>query len=242
MSEIKTELVPYNELKAMAQAVVKSHMFGVQSEEQAIALMLICQAEGLHPMKAAQRYHIIQGRATYKTERLLADFIARGGTIKWITRTATECKAIFCSKGCPEGVEVCWTMDDAKRAGLTAKDIWKNYPRQMLSSRVTSEGVRAADPGCTDGMLTESEAIDLPTIPASLQEVALKQLDEPKTVTFDQRKELTKAARARGLMTAEETLAHIKSIASVDQIADLTQEQYEAVMKKLAEPQQDLPQ
>lgn len=60
-----TALVPYSDMERMAIAVSKSNLFGMKTPEQAMSLMLIAQAEGVHPAKAIQDYHA-------KRRRLLA--------------------------------------------------------------------------------------------------------------------------------------------------------------------------
>lgn len=45
------------EIEKMGQYVAKSGLFGVNKPEQAIALLLLAQAEGLHPMEAVKKYH-----------------------------------------------------------------------------------------------------------------------------------------------------------------------------------------
>ena len=57
-----SELVPYSDMEKMAGAIAKSNLFGVKTPDQAVALMLLAQAEGMHPAKAIQEFHIIQGR------------------------------------------------------------------------------------------------------------------------------------------------------------------------------------
>jgi len=51
-------------------------------------------------------------------------------------------------------------MARASKAGIN-NPMWKKYPRQMLRSRVVSEGVRTVCPGATSGMLVIEEAQDL---------------------------------------------------------------------------------
>ena len=63
---------PLASLERMAQAVAKSGLFGLKTPEQALALMLVAQAEGRHPATAAQDYHVIQGRPSLKADALLA--------------------------------------------------------------------------------------------------------------------------------------------------------------------------
>lgn len=154
-------VVPYSEVERMAVAVVSSKMFpGITTKESAVALMLLCQSEGLHPMQALTRYHIIQGRPAMKSDAMLAEFMRRGGMVDWKEWTNEVCEAVFVSKGCPSGVTVRWTIEDAKRAGVTSNPTWTKYPRQMLKARVASDGVRMADPAVNQGRHTPEEVED----------------------------------------------------------------------------------
>ena len=156
-----SELVPYKEMESMAAEVVRSKLFpGIQTTSQALTLFLVAQAEGLHPMTAAMRYNVIQNRPALKADAMLASFMERGGTVKWVEWTNDACEAIFKSAGVPEGVKVRWTMDDAIKAGVTGNPTWKKYPRQMLKARVASDGVRMADPAVNYGRYTPEEVAD----------------------------------------------------------------------------------
>jgi hypothetical protein len=155
------QLVHVNDIHTMAVAVVKSGLFGMKTVEQATALMLIAQAEGYHPALAARDYHIIQGRPTLKAETMMARFQQQGGRVEWKTLTDTEVTAVFSH---PSGgsASITWTFEQAKKAGLTGKDNWKNYPRAMLRARVVSEGIRTVYPGVVLGVYTPEEVQDIP--------------------------------------------------------------------------------
>lgn len=154
-------LVPFNDLQQMGMALAKSGLFGMKSPEQAIALMLVAQAEGQHPATIAQDYDIIQGKATRKTHSVLARFQAAGGKVEWHALTGMVADATFSH---PQGgaLRMEWTIAQAKIAGLTGKDNWKNYPRAMLRARCIAEGVRAVYPAAIGGMLVAEEAQDMP--------------------------------------------------------------------------------
>lgn len=155
------QLIPVNDIQTMAVAVVKSQLFGMKTVEQATALMLIAQAEGYHPALAARDYHIIQGRPTLKAETMMARFQQQGGKVEWKTLTDKEVTATFSH---PSGgsATITWTFEQAKQAGLTNKDNWKNYPRAMLRARVVSEGIRTVYPGVVLGVYTPEEVQDIP--------------------------------------------------------------------------------
>ena len=149
-------LVPVQDIERMALAVAKSGLFGVNTPDQAMALMLVAQAEGLHPAIAARDYHIIKGRPTLKSDAMLARFLQAGGTVEWLEYTDQRVAARFSHKA-GGSIEVDWTPERVARADSTNKSMHKQYPRQMLRARVISEGVRTVFPGCTSGMYAPEE-------------------------------------------------------------------------------------
>ncbi len=157
---MSTELVPMNDVMRMAEAVAKSGLFGVKTADQALALMLVAQAEGRHPALAARDYDIIQGRPAKKAEAMMRDFLESGGKVEWHQLDDKGCAATFSH---PSGgtVKIDWTLARAVAAGLGGRDMWKKYPRQMLRSRVVSEGIRTVCPMATSGMYVPEEISDI---------------------------------------------------------------------------------
>ena len=148
----------------MAKKVASSGMFGFKNENQAYALMLIAESEGLHPMKAIQQYHIINGRPALKSTEVLSRFQKDKGCIKWITTDEETAEAELSH---PQGgsITIKWTIEKAKKAGIYDKNpTWKTYPSNMLRARVITDGVNALYPACLNGALTESQAQDIPSI------------------------------------------------------------------------------
>lgn len=156
---MSNQLIPVSDVERMAQAVAKSGLFGVKAPEQAMALMLIAQAEGLHPAIAARDYHIIQGRPALKADAMLARFQSAGGKVEWREYTDTKCVGVFSH---PSGgsISVEWSIDMANKAGLTKNPTWRQYPRQMLRARCISEGIRTVFPGVVSGFYTPEEVQD----------------------------------------------------------------------------------
>ena len=155
-----TALVPIESLERMAQAVSASKLFGITNAEQALALMLVAQAEGLHPATAARDYHIIQGRPSLKADAMLARYLNSGGKVEWHEHTDQKVCATFTH---PAGgsLKIDWDFARAKAAGLGNKDMWLKYPRQMLRARVISEGIRATNPAVATGIYTPEEVMDM---------------------------------------------------------------------------------
>ncbi len=156
---MSNELVPYQQMERMAVVIAKANLFGMKTPEQALSLMLLCQAEGMNPVVAVRDYHIIQGRPTLKAETMLARFLQAGGKVEWHAYTDVKCEATFSH---PAGgtIRIDWNMDRAKKAGLAGKDNWVAYPRAMLRSRLISEAIRTVAPHLVLGVYTDDEVIN----------------------------------------------------------------------------------
>ncbi len=153
-------LVPVDQVERMALAVAKSGLFGVKTPDQAMALMLIAQAEGLHPAIAARDYHIIQNRPALRADAMLARFQTAGGRVKWLSMNDQRVAGEF-SHQQGGSVEIEWTIEMAQRAGLTKNPTWTQYPRAMLRARCISEGIRTVFPGLVVGTYTPEEVEDM---------------------------------------------------------------------------------
>jgi hypothetical protein len=141
-------------------------MFGFKNPQEALAIMLLCQGEGLHPAIAMRDYHVIQGRPALKADAMLARFQQAGGAVKWDVYTDQEVTGTFSH---PSGgsLSVTWLLSHAKQIGIASKDNWKNYPRAMLRARCISEGIRAVYPGCVVGVYTPEEVQDFSPAPTT---------------------------------------------------------------------------
>ncbi len=158
-------IVPFNDIERMAKAISSSSLFGVKTADQAVALMLVAQAEGMHPAIAATHYHVINGRPTLKADAMLSRFQAAGGKVNWTVYTDDVVTGVFSH---PQGgsVSVEWSVAKAQQAGLTKNPTWRQYPRQMLRARCISEGIRTVYPGVTVGVYTPEEVQDFAPEPA----------------------------------------------------------------------------
>jgi len=181
-----SNLIPFNEIENMAIAVSKSKLFGINTPEQAMSLMILCQAEGLHPGIAMRDYHLIQGRPALKADAMLARFQQAGGKVEWKEYTDAKVTGLFSH---PAGgtLELSWSLEQAKRIGIANKDNWKNYPRAMLRARVISEGIRSVYPGCVVGVYTPEEVSDF----------------EKPTNTQNQPKDMGMAERVEDVLSTE---------------------------------------
>jgi hypothetical protein len=184
---------PVSDMERMAKAFAASKLFGVQNVEQALALCLVAQAEGRHPASAAQDYHIIQGRPAKKADAMLRDFLSAGGKVEWHKLTDEQADATF-SHPAGGSARIDWTFKRVSTAGI-ANPMWKKYPRQMLRSRVVSEGVRTVCPGATSGMYVPEEVQDIVHEQTPRAEAAQEPAIEAEYVPVQGRKSSAQAKR-----------------------------------------------
>ncbi len=184
-------VIPMSDIMTMAKSVAASGLFGVKTPDQALALMLVAQAEGRHPAAAARDYDIIQGRPAKKSEAMLRDFIVSGGNVEWHALDDKVADATFSH---PSGgtIRISWDMARATTAGLGGKDMWKKYPRQMLRARVVSEGVRTVCPMATSGMYVPEEVQDFEPKPVTIEHQPPKHETDNITRLTDEAKEFAK--------------------------------------------------
>ena len=152
--------MPFSDMERLGEYIAKSGLFGIKTKEAAIVLMSIAQAEGRHPVEAARDYDIVNNRPAKRAEAMMRDFIQAGGKIEWHSLTDTVADATF-SHPQTGSVRIDWDMKRAETA-FGKKDMYTKFPRQMLRSRVVSEGVRTLWPLATSGMYEPGEAADIP--------------------------------------------------------------------------------
>lgn len=104
-------------------------------------------------------------------------FLDAGGKVEWHRRDDTGADATFSH---PQGgtVRVAWDMERAKKAGLSGKDMYGKYTRQMFSARVISEGCRTVYPAATSGLYVPEEVRHFEKKPAEKDMGAAQVVDQ----------------------------------------------------------------
>lgn len=155
-----SNIVSFNDMQQMAEAIAKSGLFGMKDTNSVLALMAVAQAEGLHPATAARDFHIIQGKPALKADAMLARFQNAGGKVEWTEYTDDRVTGVFSH---PNGgnLSVSWSIEQATKIGLVKPGSgWQKFPRAMLRSRCVSEGIRSIFPGSVTGFYSPEEVAD----------------------------------------------------------------------------------
>lgn len=156
---------------------------------------------GLQPMQAMQNIAVINGRPSIWGDAMIA-MVRACPAFEYINETQTDKEAtcVIKRKGEPEAVRT-FSMDDAKRAGLTGKSgPWTQYPKRMMQMRARSWALRDVFPDVLKGMICAEEAMDsgprdvtpvtrtaatLERIRQSKQEPSAQPEEQPDTTAMD---------------------------------------------------------
>lgn len=123
--------------------------------DAAMAVMVYGHELGLRPMTALREIFIIDGTPSCSAKLMRSLIFRAGHKLVFQSMTKTECVVHGVRADGQGEATVTWTVDDAKDAGLLAKDNWKRYPRSMLAARATSELARLIFPDATIGYTPE---------------------------------------------------------------------------------------
>ena len=148
--------VDIEEIKRVATMMVYSNFFASDGDQnRAIAQIgvkiLAGREMGYGAFASVQGIHVIQGKPTVSANLMAAAVKAHPRyNYKVVEMTDDKVSIQFYEDGQPSGVSE-FTKADATLAGLTGKDIWKKFPRNMLFSRALSNGVRWFTPDVFNG-------------------------------------------------------------------------------------------
>lgn len=130
--------------------------------EAVLACMLTGHEAGISPMQALTKIHVVEGRPTMSAE-LMRALVLRAGHELWYEELSSH-KVTACGRRreYPDRTptRVTWTMDDAKRARVDGKNVWRSYPRAMLTARATSELCRLEFPDVLAGISHTPEELE----------------------------------------------------------------------------------
>ena len=100
---------------------------------------------GISTMAAIMGIHVIEGRPC-ASAGLISGLVRKAGHKLRVTPDGDKSATctIIRSDDPTFKFEFTWTMQRAATAGLTGKQVWKNYPAAMLMARAITEAARAA--------------------------------------------------------------------------------------------------
>ena len=133
---------------SLADVFVKSGMFpDLKTQAQGVVKILAGRELGLAPLESMTNIYIVNGKVALQA-KIIASLIKKSGGYDYTVEKLDdiECTIAFFAidkdnKRTELGKST-FTFKDAAKAGLVNKDVWKNYPRNMLFARALSNGAR----------------------------------------------------------------------------------------------------
>lgn len=143
-------------LQKVADGLFKSGMFpNAKNAFGAFAIVEYGHELGIPPMMALKNINIISGQLACNAQLMLSMAMSRGVTYKVITETDKGATIEF-RRG-----DITYTATfneaDAQAAGLTGKDNWRKYARDMYFWRAAAKGIRRIAPDAVLGLYTKDE-------------------------------------------------------------------------------------
>ena len=160
------EIRTYDNLWTFSGLVLGSGMApeGMRSREAICIAVQVGLELGLKPMQAVNGIAVINGKPCVWGDALLALVMGHQDCVdveEWLDGDVAHCRVTRRDK--PTPVERSFSMERAKRAGLTSKKPWQQYPERMLQMRARAFALRDAFPDILKGinMREEVEGFDL---------------------------------------------------------------------------------
>lgn len=151
-----------DEAARLAEMAVRSRLYAVQSVEAALMILLTGRDLGLSASQALRGIYVVSGKPVVSSDVLVAAVRRSGQCASWrvVESTPERCTITTLRVGETEPETETWTLEDARRAGLAGKDVWKSYPRDMLRHRVAAALARRVYPDVVLGCYAPGEMAD----------------------------------------------------------------------------------
>lgn len=179
-------LATLDDVARVASIAARSGLARCSKPEEAAIILMTGMELGLTPMQSLRGIYIVEGRPVLAADTMVAIVTRSGACRYWrtIETTAERCEIHTQRVDDDTIYRRVWTMDDAKRAGLSGKGTWAKYPTAMLRHRCAADMAREIYPEILLGMYDPDEistdGIDARPMP---QRSRVEVIQTPETTT-----------------------------------------------------------
>ena len=162
-----------DDVERLARLATTSGLCRVKRPEEAAVILLTGRELGLSPMQSLRGIYVVNGAPVLSSDLLVAVVRRSGLCASWrvVESTPDACTITTIRQGESESTTKTWTMLDAKRAQVTGKPIWSQYPAQMLRHRCAADLAREVYPDVVLGLYTPEEMDSVEREPARREPV-----------------------------------------------------------------------
>ncbi len=201
--------------------------------DEITAAILMGRELNINPMASLQMFNLIQGRPCLSANAMRGLAMAHGVQFQVVEQTDSRVIMQARPPGVAKWTTATWTIDRARKMGLTDKENWKKMPQDMLTARATSQLCRAVAANVLIGLPYSAEEMadteqypeleDAPTPEAPMKRVRRKTPvyeapEEPEPdpmvtpISTATRKALMAACNDVNIRSRDDRLAYIGSI------------------------------
>jgi len=145
---IGKEIEILSEPMALGDVFMKSGMFkDIKTQAQAVVKILAGRELGLAPLESMTNIYMVNGKIALQA-KIIGSLIKKSKKYDYLVNKLDDQECVitfYIIESEDKKVEIgksSFTIKDAARAGIVNKDVWKNYPRNMLFARALSNGAR----------------------------------------------------------------------------------------------------
>jgi hypothetical protein len=148
-----------DEATTLARAAVASKLYAVGSPEAALMILLTGRDLGLTASQSFRAIYVVSGKPVVSSDAMVAAIRRSGLCASWrvVESTVERCTIETLRQGESEPERETFSLDDAKRAGLDRRDVWRAYPRDMLRHRAAAGLARRVYPDVVLGCYAPGE-------------------------------------------------------------------------------------
>lgn len=161
---LRGEFLPqqaFAQIEALTAKLKDSHALpdSIKNPAQLMMVFLAGYEAGMSPMQSISSYYIVNGKVTIYGEAVMRQLRQAGFSAEWLesTKEKATVKITDNKKG---SITETFTFEEAKEAGLTHKDNWKKYPKDLLRWKALGRAVRFFCPEVLGGFYMKEEAED----------------------------------------------------------------------------------
>lgn len=156
LSQFPSEL-EWKMMRELGTAAFRSGLLptAIKNAEAATIIALKSRELGIPPMVGYAHIFIVNGKPSMSAELIQATARKFLPTLQIkILQSTNDLAEIEFNRGDRGSIAIkfSFTIEDARRAGLLGKDVWKQYPRDMLFSRCMTTGLRKVCPDALMGI------------------------------------------------------------------------------------------
>jgi hypothetical protein len=185
------------------------------------AIVLMGREMGMGTMAACRKLQVIKGTVTERADSQLARFKSCGGRSQF--KELTEARAVLWLRH-PNGDEhtETFTLDDAKRAGLSSNDNYAKHPKAMLRSRAITAGLKSVGWEGAVGIYDPDEIADSPE-PAK-EAVIVRQKPDVESAVSAPVAAATAAATADDMQRSRAAVQKASKPAELERMQSITEQ------------------